>query len=630
MRPIASRGRGRGWGVGSAGRLLVRVGVAGFVAVVSGAAASCSLIVNTDANQCTVATDCASFPGLRTCQLGLCQQPATAPVCTATSDCSAYAGAVCASGACVRSCTTSAQCGGAETCNNQQCGASNACMVNADCMTRGTYYICRKDTLTCVNLESAALCTTVYGDYMDDDAFIFGSVLPVTGPNGSTGAPVQNAIELGIDDFTTSANGLPPAPGRSARRPLVLVGCDDQSDTNTSIAAAQYLVSDVGVPVIIGAAFSGLTISDATTVTIPAKVMLFSPSATSVAITTLDTSVPRLLWRTSPPDSFQATALAQYMSDPTQGLEQQVRKIDGLTAGQPTMVAILHKGDAYGTGLASALEPQLTFNGKLALMQGGLPIYQNLDYGNPDEAPGGTDPPNYGAAVAAAIAQAPHIIFIFGTDEGVDNIFEPIETQWTNTSYRPYYVFSDGGEITDLPTFVSMRESTSATGSSTLRTRVSGSVPGTNNQYFQAFVSEYSGKFNDGTSPSTFGAAGAYDIVYLLSYSVASLLAPGVKNTAITGSDLALGMAKLVPPGPTVNVGGNNINPAFAQLIGGSEIDYNGASGPLNFDLMTGEAPSDIQIWCLSTNSDPTQAEVNSQLYYNASTSLLSGTFSCN
>ena len=636
MRTIASdEGTKRGWGARRAGGVLVRVGAVVFAAVAFGAGGACSLIVDTNANQCqpaTVDNDCGGFPGLRTCMDNVCQVPAMPPTCTAPTDCAAYAHATCVSNTCVRGCMADSDCGGTQKCNTttHQCAAPNGCNVNADCQTRGTYYICRKDTLQCVNLQSQGLCTTVYGDYMNDNAFIFGSVLPTTGSNSSTGAPIQNAIELAMDDFKQNAQGLPPVLHQTARRPLVLVGCNDQSDSMTSVSATKHLVNDVGVPAIIGAAFSGLTIADFTGAALMGKVMLFSPSATSVAITTLDTSMPRLLWRASPPDSFQATALSLYTSDPTNGLEQRVRKSDALMASQPTKVAILHKGDAYGSGLASAFQSLLMINGMPALGQGSN--YANLDYGNPDDPT--SDPIKIPMQITATIAQAPHIVYLFGTDEAVTQVFEGIESGWNaNVGYFPYYVFSDGGEIPALPMYVAMREgmSTPPPGASTLRSRISGSVPGTNNNLFQAFVQEYNGKYNDGTSPATFGAAGGYDIVYMLAYSAASLTAQGVPNPAVTGPDLASGMANLVPQGATTMmfpVGGNNINPAFMQLINGGRIDYVGASGPLNFDLTHGEAPSDIQIWCLSTNTDPTQAEVNSALYYDATQSTLAGAFS--
>src|SRR3954470_4040561 len=98
-------------------------------------ASSCSLIVDTNANQCTVDADCvAQFHG------GTC-----------TKD------GICA-------------------------GLTGECKVNADCKTKGAHVICRKDTLKCVSLTSPD-CTTIHGDDANDNAFIIGSILPTTGPD---------------------------------------------------------------------------------------------------------------------------------------------------------------------------------------------------------------------------------------------------------------------------------------------------------------------------------------------------------------------------------------------------------------------------------------------------------------
>jgi ABC-type branched-subunit amino acid transport system substrate-binding protein len=656
MRTSASKSGGWRWVGGASGlsaRLLV---VGGASAALVAADASCSLIVDTNANQCndsTVNADCGHFPGLRSCQQGVCAVPSKPPSCTKDSDCAAYANATCSGGTCTRPCSSATDCGSGSTCGTSgkcaetcsadaDCGAGRACTdgvcgpgaqqseckVNADCSKKGTYYICRKDTLKCVDLQSPGLCTSVIGDYTNDDAVIFGSILPTTGPDQSTGVPLQNAIKLAINDFTTDANGLPPATGQSARRPIVVVGCSDNSDSPTAVSAAQHLVDDVGVPAIIGAAFSGITISVATKVTIPAKVMLFSPSATSVAITTLDTSSPRLVWRSSPADNFQAQALSLYTSASTTGLEAQVRSNLGLMPSDKIKVTILHKGDAYGSGLASALEGQLMINGAPALGQQGQ--YQNLDYGNPDDPK--TDPPNYGPQVAKTIAQQPHIVFVFGTNEAVQQVFQPIDKGWTGSAYYPLYVFSDGGEIPELWQYVAAAPGMSPPppGASTLRARVSGSVPGTDNSLYQAFLSEYAGAFSDGTDPTVFGAAGAYDITYMLAYATSALLAPGTKSSTLTGQNLATAMSYLVPgSGRTeLDVGGNYINPAFGSLLGGTGIDFNGASGPLNFDVKHGEAPSDVQIWCINNAASN---EINSGLYYDAANTVLAGAYTkCN
>lgn len=537
----------------------------GLVLAGFGASGGCSALVDTDADQCSVASDCEARGA-------------------------AFAGSQCVEGVCVSP-------------------GGSGCSTNQECLqSLGDYHVCNKAKATCVSLLSTE-CTTVEGDYANDAAFIFGSILPTQGADAPTGRPIENSIRLAVGDFETVSNGLPPVAPGAPTRPIVLVGCNDASDTDTAVLAARHLVDDVGVPAIVGAAFSGITIKVATEVTIPAGVLLISPSATSVAITSLVDG--GLVWRTSPSDVFQASALAGYVPL----LEQQVRSELGLMPSEPVKLAILHKGDAYGTGLGGALEKVLQLNGVSALDASNQDNYVRFDYGNPDDP--GVNPTKYAEAVAQALELAPHIVLVFGTNEGVADVFQPIEEQWASVQpapgYKPRYLFSDGGLINDLWDYVGANDE--------LRQRVGGTVPGTDNILFKSFKSQYTTKNTDGTSPDVFGAAGGYDAAYLLAYSAVTL-----GNTPITGAGLATGLGKMIG-GTSVDVGSSGINDALAPLLAGNAIEFNGASGPLNFDLATGEAPSDIQIWCLPKDgAGKAQAGTPSGQFYNAATGALEGT----
>ena len=63
----------------------------------------------------------------------------------------------------------------------------------------------------------------------------------------------------------------------------------------------------------------------------------------------------------------------------------------------------------------------------------------------------------------------PHVVFVIGTNEGVDNVFEKLEQvlpAGAGVGARPYYVFSDAGEISDLWTYIAQAKASSAPGSS--------------------------------------------------------------------------------------------------------------------------------------------------------------------
>ncbi|HVY44575.1 MAG TPA: ABC transporter substrate-binding protein, partial [Minicystis sp.] len=469
---------------------------------------SCSLIIDKNGDQCQADGDCSSFAGT-TCQAGVC----TPAMCTVPSDCAQFSGTICKDGQCLP--------------------ASEGCQSNADCS--GSYTICRKDTGSCVALQTKE-CPVVLGDWQNDNAVVLGGIMPLDGPDKTTGQALLDSVKLALGDFQR-VNNLPPAPSGSGQRPIVVVACNDGSDTDTAETAAKHLVDDVGVGAIIGCAFSGITISVATDVTIPGGTLLFSMSATSTAITSLDDH--GLVWRTSPSDVYQAAALKQYVPK----LEDQIRTARGLMPTDKIKLTVLYKGDAYGTGLYKALVPTdgktpvITINGAPVTDPSNSGFFSEYDYGNPDDPK--SDPTKYPQRVAEVLTDQPDIVLVFGTNEGVTQVFQPIENQWV-AGNRPLWVFSDGGEIKELWDGIK--------GNDSLRQRVTGTVPGTNGPLFQSFRSAYLGSFTDGTSPDVFGTAGSYDITYLLAYSAVAL-----GDQPLTGANFNSALSNFFESGMTID-----------------------------------------------------------------------------
>lgn len=478
-----------------------------------------------------------------------------------------------------------------------------ACATNDECVARnGEYSVCRKRDKVCISLQSRD-CTRVVGDYKNDNAIILGSLLPTEGADRTTGIAIQNAIELALDDFRKSGS-IPPRPGTTERRPLVLVGCNDASDDEVAVRAGRHLVNEVQVPAIIGAAFSGITIKVATEVTIPADVLLISPSATSVAITQLDDR--GLVWRTSPSDIIQADAHAALMPF----VEAEILARPTAT---PIRVAIAHKGDSYGTGLAQALLQKVVFNKKRAIDPGNSASLKVLDYGDPGDP---VKPPDYAGTIQQLIAFLPHIVYLFGTTETITDLLAGIEAQWPTAAPRPTYLVADGAFIPEAWGYLKEHDPADEK-----RKRIFGTVPGTNNANYQTFRILYGSAIRDGTTADTAGTANAYDALYNIAYA-----AVAIGDRPVTGPNLVAGFARQVPPGAAARVGSANINTALQQLLGGKSIDFDGASGPLDYDLATGEAASDIQIWCIPLVDKTAGAGKNSDTFYDPSTKTLEGT----
>jgi branched-chain amino acid transport system substrate-binding protein len=487
--------------------------------------------------------------------------------------------------------------GGTMVCLDNVCvgpGVGGPCSTNAECVVRaaGQPAICRKDKKTCAPLLSPD-CQNVYGDFKSDDAIVLGSILSIKGTNASSGQAELNSAELALDDFANTIVGLPGAADGKPR-PLVMVECDDSADTTTAQRSATHLVTDIGVPAILGPDSSGLCTAVINNVTIPGKVLLVSPAATSATLT----GISPYFWRTSPSDNIQAVPL-----------RLSVGEIATAASITTIKLAILYKNDSYGSGLFTAVSSTLQING--------FPVGDPKNAGNFKPVQYAQDGSDLATAVAQVVAFQPNIVALFGTNEVVSSGLDAIEQTWpggTTPPPRPYYLISDGGEVQEL-----LDEITKSAG---VRTRVRGTVPGTNNSLFQAFSLKYSGKY--GSFPNVFGQAGSYDSVYLLAYAIASL----GSNATVDGTGISNGMTKMVG-GMAIDVGVGQMQAAVNTLMGGAAIDINGSSGPLDFDVKAHEAPSDIDVWCVTIDGQGNPQFQDSQRSYDSKTGQMVGTYKC-
>lgn len=162
-----------------------------------------------------------------------------------------------------------------------------------------------------------------------------GALLPKTGSLAVLGPPMFAGGELAVREIN--------AAGGVLGRDVIWYEADDGTeDINVAKASLASLINQ-GVQVVIGAAASGTTeriLPDA----VQAGVVLFSPSNTADTFTTYDDQ--GLYFRTAPPDVLQANALADII----------VR--DGTRS-----LAIIHRDDSYGNGLAELTKQRLVAAG---------------------------------------------------------------------------------------------------------------------------------------------------------------------------------------------------------------------------------------------------------------------------
>ena len=472
------------------------------------------------------------------------------------------------------------------------CGALS-CTSNAQCSSRfGEPGYCRPDAV-CTKVLTPE-CTEVVpaGALSEEEVILAGFMGPIKkgDPNESYGLPLRQGAELAFTEIESVAHGLPGVEG-GGQRHLAMLVCHDNERTRERVVA-EHLARQVRVPVIIGPSFSGVTVRITTDVTIPAGVLALSPSATSPEITGL---VDRgLVWRTAPSDEIQAEALALLLKATETALTK-----PPVSLTEPLRVAYTVRDDSYGKGISEAFLRKVLDLGIKNSTQ--VQQFRAVSY-KPGEAD--TDEAVTDGVAATIAAFRPHIVFGFSTNEFATKILPKIEARLSGESSKPRYLIPEGVRVTELVDAVDA--------SSDLAQRILGTAPGARQSTeFARFSNTFFGQFKE--SPGNL-AEFAYDAAYLFAYA-----AGNSRKRSPTGNDLAVALKSLSCKGAGTQrvIAGVNVIDSFGKAMTEPCIDFEGTSGPLDFNNDTGEAPSDIALWCPDAT---TKTFKQLRAYYGAST----------
>lgn len=168
-----------------------------------------------------------------------------------------------------------------------------------------------------------------------DGVLKIGSLLPETGSLAFLGPPEFAGVEYAIS-LLNAAGGILGKPVEYVQ------GDSGDTSTDTASTTVDRLLGE-NVDAIIGAASSSVSLTVIDKIT-AAGVVQFSPANTSDKLTSYDDK--GLYFRTAPPDKLQGAVLANLIAG------------DGAAT-----VYIMALDDAYGTGLADAIEANLTAAG---------------------------------------------------------------------------------------------------------------------------------------------------------------------------------------------------------------------------------------------------------------------------
>lgn len=369
-----------------------------------------------------------------------------------------------------------------------------------------------------------------------------GTLFDHSGALKDWGERHQNAAELAAEQL------------KKAGWTMSLVHADSQSSAKAAQNAALQLIEEDNVLAILGSSSSGVVVPVAESVTIPHNILMISPGATAPYISTLkDDQGKDLLFRTSPSDKLQGVVLGK------------------LAAGLYSTASVLYVDNPYGQGLARQFQQSFEKRGGLATMvphgEEVMPSYVNelrsafsRKYGTKPMLAGKFD-------VLCAFSYPEHAKMYI--KEGIE-VF-----------HGKNFLFSDGTKSEKLIQEIGAEKLEGMMGTAP------GSGSGSGFEKFKVFYTTQHGDF-----PSSPFIANAYDATVLLGLASYAVKAKGLKLTSKNIRDQLREVAN--PPGVFVAPG--EFETAFKLLDMGQPINYEGASGNVDFDN-NGDVVTPIEVW---------------------------------
>ena len=315
---------------------------------------------------------------------------------------------------------------------------------------------------------------------------------------------------------------------------VTLTKGDSGTDPDIANTTVDRLLTE-NVDAIVGAAASGITGSVIEKIT-SAGVTQCSPSNTAAGLGV--SGDDGYYFRTAPSDDLQAPALA------------------GVVLGDGyTNVAVVSRADDYGVGFNAYLEP--------AVEAGGGTIVYNEPY-----APEST---SFDDVVADVIASGPDAVVIVAFEEGVQLIQAMVE-QGAGPQDIQIYI-TDGMATGELGALIDEANPSIASG---MKGTQPAAAPSTGAAFFPGAFAEFA------PDVSTIFSAQSYDCAILIALAAE---AAGSNNSA----DIAAQMVAVSRDGEKCSTFAD----CKALLADGADIDYDGASGAIDF-LDVGEPGTGI------------------------------------
>lgn len=407
--------------------------------------------------------------------------------------------------------------------SRDDCSDSNEC--------RGLFgagFYCA-DTGLCESVLTERCPEMFPADAADDtDAVLFGTIFARTTPNQQAR---ERAARLAVD-------GINERSGIDGRR-VALLHCD--ADTATD--AADYLVTQVQVPAIIGPSSSSET-EAAFSAHRDAGVLFMTPSATAIQLRDIDPVTPGRLWRTAPPDDLQAQVI-----------------LDDMQARGLTRVSVVSKqNDTYAQSLSILLQQ--------GAADRSITVQETPQFGDLDAIAG---------AASSALGSAPPDAVVFLSFRVGD------AAAFLDAATQPAYESLDI-YLTDAAANEELLTRTSAGDAVLGQVRLTRpAAPST--VITSEFVSSYTAEFGEPPLQFSF-TAHTYDAAAMVILGAGFALG---ESDVLVGDDIARGIAQLSGGAQTRELVSASFTAAIEDLRSGTALDIVGASGELDYDPTTEE-----------------------------------------
>ncbi len=393
------------------------------------------------------------------------------------------------------------------------------------------------------------------------DYIVLGSLMRTTGKEGAR----QDSAFLAIDAFNRFAERHEDEYPALLGLRFGFVQCDHEGDVEEAARLAEYLADVLRTPAIFGPSSSSAMIAAFSEVNLDEagrelrRTLFISPSATSVALSDLESTTPGLLWRTAPTDDGQGRLMGQYAKD-----------VDA-------PMIVLYEDTAYGKGLYTALRDSV---GSLCDGCG-----FSFDASSSDiDSLAGTIASNR----TINVLEDAETVFFIGAQEA--HLKEMIRRMDDPSFEDKTLFFSDAAASSDTVELIDESDLMRVIG-----TRPKASTQG---ETLRVFTGIYEARYDESPLTHSF-TTNAYDAAWML---LISALYPRALGREINPLSMAEGLTKLSDPDWTgrnerdcfgdyidercqpISLDAENVPDILSAFERFGRVDISGASGTLDYD----------------------------------------------